>query len=297
MSYSAAQIDRQFVRPAEVASLPGGEHLRATANDATHSHDPDFRIRQAAVARRSSRMRRVLPLAIAAFAALTFSLLTEGGRQARQAAPLTSYLGQGLEKLGLGLSEVVVKGQRETRDSAIYDQLRLNDSRSIWLLDTEAARRRIEALPWVLKASLKRVFPDQLHIVIRERMPRAIWNDGTRTVLIDMTGRVLGAVGSRETTDLPTVFGKGAAGHASTIVEMINRMPGLRGKVGIYEWAANRRWTLHLKSGRQILLPVSGLSLAVVRLTKGGVGRRLLDTNFEKLDLRLKGQVAMEFRQ
>ena len=295
MPTSAAQMDRRFVRPPEVSLTE--DRLRVPSSNVAHSNTRDYRIRQAAVARRNTRMRRVLPIAMAAFAALTFSLLTEGGRQARRATPIMSYLDQGLEKLGLGLSEVVVKGQHKTRDSAIYDQLGLSDSHSIWLFDTEAARTRIEALPWVLKASLKRVFPDQLHIEIRERVPRAIWNDGSRTVLIDATGRVLGAAGTRETTDLPTVFGEGAARHARSIVETIHRLPGLRGKVGIYEWSANRRWTLHLKSGRQILLPASGLSLALVRLTKGRSGQRLLDTNFEKLDLRLKDQVAMEFRR
>lgn len=297
MNQSAAHLDQSFIHPADALAAPAPDIdvRRPSSFDFAHARREHHQ--QAAHTRRSSRMRRVLPLAIAAVAAVTFSLLTEGGRQAREATPLVAYLGHGLERLGLGLSEVIVRGQRETLDSAIYDKLKLDDSRSIWLFDTAAARHRVEALPWVRRASLKRVFPDQLHIGIHERVPYAVWNNGSRSVLIDETGRVLGAVGARRTIDLPVIFGEGAAPHARSIVETVSRMPELRGKVAIYEWSANRRWSFHLKSGQRILLPETGLSSAIVSLIKGKRGERLLDANFETLDLRLSNQVAVEFRK
>lgn len=294
MPQSAAQLDLSFIQPADALAAPAPEAGASVPNCARAR---SRRHQQAANARRGSRLRRVLPLAIAALAAAAFSLLTEGGRLARPAMPIVAYFGNGLQSLGLGMSEVIVRGQRETPDSAIYDQLKLDESRSIWLFDTEAARQRIEALPWVRSASLKRVFPDQLHIDIRERTPKAVWNDGHRSVLIDSSGRVLGELANRQTSGLPVIFGEGAAPHAQSIVETIDRSPALQGKVAIYEWSANRRWSLHLKTGQRILLPATGLGSAILRMTKGKIGNRLLDTNFETLDLRLESQVAVKYRQ
>jgi len=300
VSYDAGRIEPQFVHPGEAApsgfSFGGavGEATAASAN--TYVHDRGRRARQIAAARRTSRLRSLLPVAIAVLAAIVFATLTEGGRHARQAVPVAIYLDQALDRLGLGLSEVTVKGQRMTRDNDIYAQLQLEVRHSIWLLDTEAARERVETLPWVLKASLKRVFPDRLHIDIQERVPLAAWNDGRRTVLLDGTGRVLGPASPDQFSTLPAIFGADAALHVNKILEIVERMPLLRGKVGLYEWIANRRWTLHLKSGRQILLPAKGISAALVQLTQGKQGQRLLDSNFEKLDLRLNGEIAFEAR-
>lgn len=300
MSYDAGRIEARFVHPGEAAPIgPGFDHMDAmpVSYAANYAQDRESRARRTAAAQRTSRARRLLPLAIAVLAGVVFATLTEGGSQARQAAPMATYLGQLLEKLGLGMSEVTVNGQHMTRDSEIYDRLRVDDQRSIWVLDIDAARKRIETLPWVLKASLKRVFPDRLHIDIRERQPRMIWNDGRSTALLDGQGRILGVAAIERYPQLPVIFGKGAAKHANEIIDSVGRMPELRRKIGLYEWTANRRWTLHLKSGSKILLPSNGASLALVKLTEGQPGARLFDIDFEKLDLRLIDQIAVEFRK
>lgn len=303
MSSDAGRIEPQFVypgdavplgiRPTDDVDLPAIVKRRGQDRRRAFSQ----RTLKNASARRSTRLRRCFPIAIAALAGLVFVGLTDGGRHAREAAPVDIYLGKFLERIGLGLSEVTVAGQRMTRDAQIYDQLQLNQRRSIWLLDTEAARKRVETLPWILKASVKRVFPDRLLIDVVERVPRVLWNDGQRTVLLDASGRVLGDAGKQAYASLPTVFGPGAAPQANAILEMVGRTATLRDRVRLYEWTANRRWTLHLKSGRKILLPVDGVGLALIQLGKGGRGERLLNSNFETLDMRLKEHVAIEFRE
>jgi len=241
-------------------------------------------------------MRRLLPIVVALVAALVFVMLTDGGRESRQTAPTLSYISGLLETLGLGLNEVTVTGQHRTLDRDIYDRLQLGGHRSVWLVDTEAARARVETLPWVQSASLKRVFPDRLHVDIQERRPRAVWSDGSRSALIDASGRILGAPTDGVWPSLPVVFGAGAPHHADAIIRATSRLAALRGKVTVFEWSANRRWTLHLKSGQKILLPAHGQSLALVQMTKGRPGRRLIDTKFETLDLRIASQAAITLR-
>ncbi len=296
----AGQIKQQFVRP-EKATFVGRPLSRdAVPTDELSANslvERPARPRTALAVRRSFQVRRCSPIALALIAATVFVALTDGGRQARQTVSPASYLGQILEQAGFGLSEVTVKGQHMTRDSEIYDQLQLGGRRSIWLFNTEAARRRIEGLPWILNASVKRVFPDRLDIRVRERRPSAIWNDGRRAILIDKTGRILGELDAGKQEGLPRFYGNGAPAQASSMLESIDRFPKLRRQVGLFEWVANRHWTLHLKSGRQILLPARNASSALLRLVKSTGGVRLIDTNFEKLDLRLENQLAIEFRR
>lgn len=280
-----------IMRPSAPVRLRGGESGRISPVARPAGS------RAASAARLNFHGRRLLPIAFALGAATVFALLTDGGRQARQAVSPTSYLAQFLEQVGLGLSEVTVKGQQMTRDSEIYDQLQLGPHRTIWLYNTDAARNRIETLPWILDASVKRVFPDRLDIRVRERRPSALWNDGRRALLIDRTGRILGGFDAVKETKLPKFYGAGAPAKAISILESIDRFPILRRQVGLFEWVANRHWTLHLKSGRRILLPAKNPSSALLRLVMNKGGFRLIDTNFEKLDMRLENQLAIEFQR
>ncbi|MBU2533885.1 MAG: FtsQ-type POTRA domain-containing protein [Alphaproteobacteria bacterium] len=298
MSLAAGPFEPEFVQPNEAVPT-GFAHMRARPGQTFDGTGRRARARRATIARRTLHLRRLLPYVCALIAVALFAVWTRGGTGTREALPMDAYLETALERIGLGLSEVTVEGQRMTGDAAIYDRLHLSDSRSIWLLDTQAARKRVETLPWVEKAVVKRVFPDRLHVVIRERTPRAVWSDGKRAMLIDRTGRVLGPAdaSSAQTEALPTVFGAGAAPASNAIIETIEQIPELKGKVVVYEWTANRRWTLHLTNGGQILLPASGQSLALMQLINGKSGDRLIDLDFKKLDLRIASQAAIEMRQ
>ena len=123
MSLDAGRIEPQFVHPGEAVPIGfrlGHNEDLPVASYATYPHDRGSRARQASTARRNSRVRRLLPVAIATISAIVFVALTEGGRHARRAAPLASYFGQILENMGLGLSEVTVKGQTKFYIAARY---------------------------------------------------------------------------------------------------------------------------------------------------------------------------------
>jgi cell division protein FtsQ len=76
-------------------------------------------------------------------------------------------------------------------------------------VDTTAAARRVEALPFVRSARVERVFPNRVRIRLTERMPAAF---ATRPAggfaLLDDTGRVLADRPERP-PDLPEVTGAG----------------------------------------------------------------------------------------
>jgi len=54
-------------------------------------------------------------------------------------------------------------------------------------VDTEAVRREVEALPWVARATVVRLWPDRLRIVVKEQRAVALWGqDG----LVSPDGRI-----------------------------------------------------------------------------------------------------------
>ena len=246
---------------------------------------------------RRLRTRRALPLLIGLLSALVFIVATDGGSLIRRPVPVIPHVDHFFERVGLGLSEIAFTGQQNVSDREIYARLALAGTRSIWMIDTDAARRRIEALPWVRSAALKRVFPDRLIVQITEWPPFVLWRDGTRTVAVGETGRVLGPVDPARFESLPVVYGANAAAAAPAVVRAVARLPALAPRVALYERVAERRWTLHLKSGQRIHLPSEGQSRALLMLVDGPAGSRLIDLDFQSVDLRIPDRPAIVLRE
>ena len=292
VQFPADHDDNRFVAPEAVA--PVGESFAALRRGNPGARQLPPRRTLAADKRQRMRLLRSLPLLAASLAALAFFAMTSGGKLSRPVQPVLAYVDRGLEQLGLGISEIAITGQRMTPDRAIYQQLDLGGTRSLWLMDTMAAQRRIETLPWIKQATIKRVFPDRLQIAVTERTPVAVWLDGSgRRQLIDGTGRVLGSPLDDKHRHLTLFFGNGAAKTAATILAAVKRLPDLAGRVRVFEWVAQRRWTLHLVSGQTIHLPETAWHLALQRLVSGSPAGKLVDADFHVLDMRLAGRVTI----
>jgi hypothetical protein len=71
--------------------------------------------------------------------------------------------------------QISVRGaERYLSETAVLDWLAVAPGDSLWSVSPARARRRLESHPFVASASVRREFPDRLHIELRERRPRAI---------------------------------------------------------------------------------------------------------------------------
>jgi cell division septal protein FtsQ len=67
----------------------------------------------------------------------------------------------------------------------------IDRSRNAWLLDTNHMRQRIEAIPYVGTATVRRIPPANIAIDVSEREPAACVRSGTRLVTVDRDRRIL----------------------------------------------------------------------------------------------------------
>jgi len=73
----------------------------------------------------------------------------------------------------LALGRIDVSGARTTPASDVVLAAALPAGSNVWLLDTASAERRVEALPWIATASIRRSWPNHVSIVVKERVPVA----------------------------------------------------------------------------------------------------------------------------
>jgi cell division protein FtsQ len=236
-------------------------------------------------------------LGLAVFAALSgalaFSLLTDAGRQTREAMSLLPEADQVLFWTGLRIDQVALSGQRFTPDSDIFDALDLANARSLLTFHSNAARGRIEALPWIETASITREIPGSLEIRVTERKPTALWLHEGREILIDSSGRVLSALKPGTRVKLPRIAGEGAPEHAQALLELLARYPAIAERFEVAERVGARRWSLRFKNGVRVELGVDREAVAFAALLSSEDLGKLLDGHDLIIDLRTRGRITV----
>jgi len=163
--------------------------------------------------------------------------------------------------------------------------------------DTDAAKARLESVPWIRHAQVMRLLPSTLQVVVEERVPYAIWQNHGQTYVIDAEGVTLAPALREAYPDLPLVVGEGAAKAASALYDQLKPYSDLKETMIAALRVGDRRWTLKLASGLEIMLPDDNVDEALASLTKLDAERGLLKRNIASIDLRLLDRVTVRLRE
>ncbi len=194
---------------------------------------------------------------------------------------------------GLAITEVKITGQSETSEVAVLDRLDISQDPSLLTYDVDAARARVELLPWVSQATLKKLFPNTLEVAIAERTPFAIWQHGEELSLIDAAGKVITNAIDERYARLPFVVGPDAASHAREFVDLIDSQPDIAGRVRAGVLISGERWNVVLDSGIALMLPVDGPAAALATVARLDAEKKLLSREITTVDMRLPDQMIV----
>ncbi|GJL95161.1 MAG: cell division protein FtsQ [Hyphococcus sp.] len=187
---------------------------------------------------------------------------------------------------GFEIQRITAKGYDQTSESDILNALGPVVGSSIAHFDPFTAQARIEELGWVRSAAVSRLWPDTVHISVREREPAAVWQLSGALHLIDQSGAVIRQIDAYEYSNLPLIVGAGAPGSASGVLKALRREPALWGAASALIRVGDRRWNLRLQSGADIKFPETGYEAAVKELAALQAAYGLLDQDLEYIDLR-----------
>ncbi len=198
-----------------------------------------------------------------------------------------------LVRAGFTVDWIDVSGANRITTDHVASLIGARPGSSLASLDLDAAREALEADPWIAQARLHRMWPNRVAVVITEREPLALWQvDGVHSV-IDRTGTVIASADPAEFTDLPRVVGAGANVGAFTMVNLILRDDALARRVSHLIFVGERRWSLRLVSGGEVLLPQADPEGALSLLGRMHADRGVLDYDAQILDLRNEGEMVL----
>lgn len=130
-------------------------------------------------------------------------------------------------------------------------------SGNFFTVDLDAARRAFESVPWVREATVRRVWPNRLEVLLQEHRPAALWDGADGDRLVNTFGEVFQAnPGDVEDEGLPTL--RGPEGSASRMLATWRRLAPLVEPLGkplaALELSGRGSWRARLGDGATLEL-------------------------------------------
>jgi len=257
--------------------------------------DPDLAPVRARRRRQSRRRMMIASTAISFLAAIAGGgwYVERSGALATMLAPIEARLGTAAIALHLTVQSIEVEGRQRTEPQAILAALGADRGMPILAIDLEAAKARLEALPWVRSAAVERRLPDGIYIRLVERQPLAVWQHHHKFDLIDQDGAIIAGARPDEFPALPQIVGDGAPQAASDLVDMLASERDLASHVTASVRIGGRRWNLELDNGIEIALPEDAPGTAWHRLAVLDRTDRLLEREITEVDMRLGDRLVL----
>lgn len=196
-------------------------------------------------------------------------------------------------ELGFTVREILVMGRSQTTRLDLLDAIHVDRGDPILTFDLNAARQRVESLPWVHSATIERMLPDIVFVTVAERKPFALWQNKGQFALIDSEGKVIINEGVDRFSDLFQVVGDDAPAHAAKLLEMLATQPELLTEAKAAVRVGGRRWNILMNNGINVHLPEDNAENAWARLAEYERANQVLDRDIKVLDLRIPDRLIV----
>lgn len=197
---------------------------------------------------------------------------------------------------GLGLGKITITGLAHLTEADLLARVGLDGRVSLPFLSAADLRTRLEQIPWVKAASVRKLYPSELVITLSEREPYALWQRAGEVSVIAADGTVLDQLRDGRFVDLPLVVGENANTRTAEYLGLLDAAGPLRGRVRAGTLVAGRRWTLKV-DGIDIRLPEARPAEAMARLVRIEREQKILEKDVLAVDLRMPDRVVVRLTE
>jgi cell division protein FtsQ len=199
--------------------------------------------------------------------------------------------------LGFGLDRVTISGIAGLSEREILGYAGLSPRASLPFLSVAEIRDRLERVPLIRSASVRKLYPGELAITLVERTPFALWQKNGELNVVAADGAVIDTLRDARLAALPLVVGEGANEKAADFLALLDAAGPLRPRIRAGMLVAGRRWTLKMDNGLDVRLPELGAADAVARLVRLEREQRILDKDVLAVDLRIADRVIVRLSE
>jgi cell division protein FtsQ len=256
-----------------------------------------------ALRRPSVAVRRRLPrltgtaLTLAFFAAVGITGAVLGGHvetlHARYGEP-SHLFGRAI---GLAIDRVTISGAPHLSEAEILAAAGISSKVSLAFLDAAEVRRRLESMPLIKAATVRKLYPDELILTLVAREPHALWQRDGDLFVIAADGVPLGPMQDGRFASLPLVVGDEANLRTKDYLALLEAAGPLRPRITAGTLISGRRWTLKIDNGIDVRLPERGAAESVRRLVALEREGNILGKDVIAIDLRIPDRVVVRLTE
>lgn len=234
-------------------------------------------------------------LVIALLAATGFYGSIKGGHLETFYASLHDITDRAAQTVGFEKANVVLEGAHRLKREDVMRIAGITEHSTLFLIDAEATRARLMHNPWIAAATVRKLYPDRLEIVIDEKKAYAVWQNRGMFSVVSRDGTVIDEITANEVRNspLPFVVGAGAEKKAADLYTLLARFPSIKSEVAAAVFVGERRWNLRLKSGVDVRLPEDNTDVALLRLVALDRSENVLSRDITVIDLRIPDRVTV----
>lgn len=197
---------------------------------------------------------------------------------------------------GWGLNDITLEGRVKTSKESVLQAVNLKRGDNILEIDLQEVYEKVKELPWVKEATVSRhYFPNIIHISIKEKEVKSIWQYKNEFYPIDENGKII------ETEYVPQknimqIIGEGAPEHFNELLKVVSADKELYGRLKAANFISGRRWNLifdDVENGVTVKMPEENFASAWKKLVKLDKTRGILKRKLTFIDLRLKNKVIV----
>jgi cell division protein FtsQ len=199
--------------------------------------------------------------------------------------------------VGLGLERVTISGIAQMRESEVLAAAGLSSKISLPFLSVNDVRERLEHVPMIKSAAVRKLYPNELVVTLTEREPHAIWQHDGELYIVAADGMVIDLMQDARYADLPLVVGEQANARTKEYLALLDAAGPLKARIRAGTLVAGRRWTLKMDNGMDVRLPELGANEALARLVKLEREQKILDKDVLAIDLRMADRVVVRLTE
>ena len=94
---------------------------------------------------------------------------------------------------------IEIRGNQNVPRAQVLEVMGSDIGRNVFFVPLSDRKKQLEEIPWIESASVMRLLPDRLRIVVKERTPVAFVQMGSRVALIDASGVVMDMPATKQT--------------------------------------------------------------------------------------------------
>lgn len=198
---------------------------------------------------------------------------------------------------GFGLNRITISGLATLSEREVLGAAGISPKVSLPFLGAADIRERLERLPLVRSATVRKLYPNELAIGLVERIPFAIWQKDGDLRVVAADGTAIDALRDPRLAGLPLVVGDMANLRAPEYLALLDAAGPLRSKIRAGMLVSGRRWTLKMANGVDVRLPEQDAAPALARLVRLDREQHILDKDVLAIDLRMPDRVVFRLTE